>query len=79
MAIQTEKVSTSTNSRQLFNTLQLRSATSRIKGTQMASSTIIQTCKKLNMKEEWLADLDAKIYETTLTPGNLTKIKNKLT
>ena len=41
----------------------------------MASTTIIQTCKKLDPKEEWLVDLDAEIYETNLTLGNLTRIK----
>ena len=45
----------------------------------MASITTIQTCKQLDPKEDWLTDLDAEVYETTLTLGNLTKIKNKLT
>ena len=40
---------------------------------------IIQTCKQLDPKEEWLVDLGAEIYETTLTLGNLIEIKNKLT
>ena len=45
----------------------------------MASIATIQTCKQLEPKEEWLTDLDAKVCETTLTLGNLTEIKNKLT
>ena len=45
----------------------------------MDSAVTIQTCKQLYPKEEWLVDLDAKIYETTLTLGNFIEIKNKLT
>ena len=45
----------------------------------MASNAIIQTCKQLDPKEEWLVDLDAETYETTLSLGNLTEIKTKLT
>ena len=43
----------------------------------MASITTIQTCKQLDPKEDWLTDLDAEVYETTLTLGNLTKIECK--
>ena len=45
----------------------------------MAFVTTIQTCKQLDPKEDWLTDLDVEVYETTLTLGNFTKIKNKLT
>jgi hypothetical protein len=43
----------------------------------MASTAIIQTCKQLNPKEEWLTDLDEEVYETTLTLGNLIEIKKQ--
>ena len=45
----------------------------------MASVATTQTCKKLDPKEYWLTDLDAEVYETILTLGNLKEIKNKLT
>lgn len=45
----------------------------------MVSSTIIESCKRLDPKEEQLIDLDVGISETNLTLGNLTEIKNKLT
>ena len=45
----------------------------------MDSITTIQMCKQLDPKEEWITDLDAEVYETTLTLGNLTEITNKLT
>ena len=45
----------------------------------MASSTIIQSCKRVDQKEEQLIDLDAGISETNLTLRNLIEIKNKLT
>ena len=45
----------------------------------MALSTIIESCKFLDPKEEQLIDLDTGISETNLTLGNLTKIKIKLT
>ena len=45
----------------------------------MASSTIIESCKRLDPKEDQLIDLDAGISKTNLTLGNLTEIKNKLT
>ena len=45
----------------------------------MVAFTTIQTCKSLDPKEESISDLDAEIYETVLTLGNLTEIKNKLT
>ena len=45
----------------------------------MDSTTIIQSCKQLDPKEELLVDLDVGISKTILTLGNLTKIKNKLT
>lgn len=44
----------------------------------MSSSTIIESCKHLDAKEEHVIDLDTRISETILTLGNLTKIKNKL-
>jgi len=45
----------------------------------MDSSTIIESCKHLEPKEEQLIDLDIGISETSLTLGNLTKIQNKIT
>jgi len=45
----------------------------------MAAFITIQTCKSLDPKEESISDLDAKIYETMLMLGILTKIRNKLT
>ena len=47
-------------------------------GSQIASITTIQTCKKLDPKEDSLTDLDEEVYESTLTFGNLTEIKKKL-
>ena len=38
----------------------------------MATFTTIQTCKSLDPKKESISDLDAEIYETMLTLGNLT-------
>lgn len=46
---------------------------------QMAAIPTIQTCKLLDPKEESITDLDAEVYETILTLGNLIEIKNKLT
>ena len=45
----------------------------------MASTVTIQTCKKLDPKEDWLTNLDVEVYEMTLTLGDLIEIKNKLT
>ena len=45
----------------------------------MAAIATIQMCKSLDPKEEFISDLDAKIYKTILIFGNLTEIKNKLT
>ena len=45
----------------------------------MAAFTTIQTCKSLDPKEDSISNLDAEFYETMLTLGNLTEIKNKLT
>ena len=46
---------------------------------QMAAIPTIQTCKLLDPKEDSITDLDAEVYEISLTHGNLTEIKNKLT
>ena len=45
----------------------------------MVAFTTIQTCKSLDPKEEFISDLDAEIYKSVLTLGNLIEIKNKLT
>ena len=45
----------------------------------MTAFTTIQTCKSFDPKEESISDLDAEIYETMLTLGNLMESKNKLT
>ena len=45
----------------------------------MVAISTIQTCKSLDPIEEFISDLDVEIYETILTLGNLTEIKNKLT
>ena len=45
----------------------------------MATIATIQSCKSLDPKEDFIIDLDAEVYETVLTLGNLTEIKNKLT
>ena len=44
----------------------------------MNSSSVIQSCKQLDSKEEFIVDLDTRIVETVLTYGNLTKIKIKI-
>ena len=44
----------------------------------MSSSTIIESCKHLDPKEEQLIDFEEGIYEIILTLGNLIEIKNKL-
>lgn len=43
--------------------------------TPLVAFMTIQTCKFLDPKEESILDLDAEIYETVLTLGNLTKIR----
>ena len=45
----------------------------------MHSIATIQTCKQLDLKEDWLIDLDAEVYEMPLILGNFIVIKNKLT
>ena len=45
----------------------------------MASTAIIQSCKQLDPKEEWLVYLDAEITETISTLENLIEIINTLT
>jgi hypothetical protein len=44
----------------------------------MASSTIIESCKHVDPKEEHVIDLDTGISEIVLTLWILTEIKNKL-
>ena len=43
----------------------------------MATIATVQSCKSLDPKEDSTTDLDAEVYETVLTLGNLTEIKNK--
>ena len=45
----------------------------------MASSTIIESCKRPDPKEEQLINLDEGISKPNLTLEKLTKIKNKIT
>jgi hypothetical protein len=45
----------------------------------MATIPTIQTCKLLDLKEDSITNLNVEVYETVLTLGNLTEIKNKLT
>ena len=51
----------------------------KIKDVQIIAISTIQSCKLLDPKEDLITDLDAKVYETIMTLGNITKIKNKLT
>ena len=51
----------------------------KTKDVHMAAIATIQSCKLLDPKEDSNNDLDAEVYETILTLGNLTEVKNKLT
>lgn len=44
----------------------------------MATITTIQSCKSLDSKEDFIIDLDVKIYETSLMLKNLTEIKKQV-